>query len=380
MKHLNISASEFLANYWQKKPVVIRNAFQTNEDLLDEHELAGLAMEEDIDSRIIAHHNNQWQMETGPFTEFDDHCVGQWTLLVQGVENLLQEAQDLLDEFSFIPAWRRDDLMISFSVEGAGVGPHLDQYDVFIIQGKGKRRWQVGPKGDYPELHPHPKLRQIPPFEAIIDEVLQPGDMVYIPPGYPHNGIALEGCLNYSVGFRAATQSELLNSFCDHLIDNDLQGKRYEDPSLTTRQHSSELKRSEIERFRQQMLDALNHADFEDWLGTHLSDAPPFIPELPDQDISTEQLIECIQQNYSFQKSPGLRYLNYETSEGANTIRVFINGEQYEYPVSDQEEVCLLLNSTVWQPKKKNNFKISSQFIHNLSTLINKGAWIIKSD
>lgn len=380
MKNLNISASEFLADYWQKKPVVIRNGFQTIEDLLDEHELAGLAMEEEIDSRIISQQNNDWHVETGPFTEFEAHCTGQWTLLVQGVENFLQEAQDLLDEFSFIPSWRRDDLMISFSVEGGGVGPHLDQYDVFIVQGKGKRRWQVGQPGDYQELQPHPRLRQISPFEPIIDEILEPGDIVYIPPGHPHNGIALENCLNYSVGFRAATQSELLNSFCDHLIDNDLQGKRYEDPTLATRQHSSELKHSEIEQFRQQIFDALNHTTFEDWLGTHLSDAPRFIPELPHQDIGSEQLLDCIQQNYSFQKSPGVRYLNYEASEESNSIRVFINGEQYQYPVSDQEQVYLLLNSTVWQPKKKNTFKISSQFIHNLSTLINKGAWIIKSD
>ncbi|BDX06154.1 cupin domain-containing protein [Planctobacterium marinum] len=380
MKQLKITAASFLAEYWQKKPTIIRNAFDVTTDILDEHELAGLAMEEEIDSRIISFNENQWQNNCGPFEDFTPLCQGQWTLLVQGVENYLRDAQDLLDEFDFIPGWRRDDLMVSFSVAGAGVGPHLDQYDVFIIQGKGSRRWQVGLPGDYQEISPHPKLRQITEFKPVLDEVLYPGDIVYIPPGHPHNGVALEDCLNYSVGFRASTQTELLNSFCDFLMDNDYQGLRYTDPELKTRSHSSEISLEEIDKFREQISAMLHSEQFSSWLGCHLSDAPKCLPEEPETDVSATEVLKWIEQGYAFEKCPGVHTLSYAITTDSEALKAFINSDEYAYPVTDQEEVHLLLNSTVWRPKSKNNFKNSSQFIHNLSTLINKGLWIVQSD
>lgn len=380
MTTLKINSTEFLTNYWQKKPVIIRQAFPEFIDFTDEHELAGLAMEEEVDSRIISFDNNNWQVNTGPFEDFTEHCQGQWTLLVQGLENYLPEAQAMMDEFDFIPGWRKDDLMMSFSVAGAGVGPHLDQYDVFIVQGKGSRRWQVGLPDDFEEITPHPKLRQISQLTPIIDEILYPGDMVYIPPGHPHNGVAQEECLNYSIGFRAANQAELLNSFCDHLLDNNWQGQRYTDPQLAARQIPGELQDSEKDNFKRLLKQAIDSPEFDAWLGSHLTDAPKFIPEFPDEDYSVEQVQQFLEKQYSFIKSPGVRQLHYEVKEPQDSLCTFVNGDFYAWPASDQKQALLLLNSTVWRAEKKINFKFSSQFIHNLSTMLNKGLWIIQSD
>jgi 50S ribosomal protein L16 3-hydroxylase len=210
----------FIQQYWQKRPLLIKQGLSNFVDPIDQDELAGLAMEDDIDSRIISLSGDKWAVHQGPFEQFDDICQGQWSLLVQGVDRYNELASHLLGAFDFIPSWRIEDLMVSFSVAGGGVGPHLDQYDVFIIQGKGTRRWKVGGPGQYNEISPHPKLKQIDDFVPIIDEVLEAGDILYIPPGCPHEGVALEDCLNYSVGFRAPNQQELLSNFADYGLDN----------------------------------------------------------------------------------------------------------------------------------------------------------------
>ena len=169
--------AQFLSEYWQKKPCIIKGFVKNFSDPVDEHELAGLAQEPEIDSRIVSYNRNQWLAAQGPFEDFTDRCVGAWTLLVQGVDRYVDEVDELTNLVKFIPNWRLDDVMISFSNEGAGVGPHTDEYDVFIIQGKGQRRWQVGLPGEYEERVPHPLLKQVDGFDPVIDEVLSCGDV-----------------------------------------------------------------------------------------------------------------------------------------------------------------------------------------------------------
>lgn len=379
MQRLQINSTEFLANYWQKQPAIFRQAFKNAEDIIDEHELAGLAQEEHLDSRIIRMENDKWHHDTGPFDDFEPHCKGNWSLLVQGIENLVPEAQHLLDEFNFIPGWRVDDLMMSFSVEGAGVGPHVDQYDVFIIQGKGRRRWQIGLPADFQTITPHPKIRQINEFTPIIDEVLAPGDMIYIPPGHPHNGIALENCINYSVGFRANTQTELLSHFCDYLIDNDINGRRYADPDLLVRQSPSELKTDEIEKFRTQLHDLIDSQHFQNWLGCHLTTNEKLIPEPPEIPVDCEEVAQLVNSGHIFEKTPGLRTLHYEviSDDDDGKLSIFIDGDRYFFPPEEQQVVKELLNQSIWQNITKKNFINCSHFIHTLTTLINKGFWTI---
>ena len=230
--HFTLNWSEFLANYWQKQPTIIRQGFIEFQDPLCADELAGLAMEEDIDSRIVARKNGQWLVEHGPFTDFSAHGETDWTLLVQAVDHWHLEAAALITPFRGLPNWRIDDLMVSYSLPGGGVGPHIDQYDVFIIQGEGKRRWRVGAKLPVKPHLPHPDLLQVEPFDAIIDVEMLPGDILYIPPGFPHDGYAIEASLNYSVGFRAPSQRELFCALADQLLAEESGCRRYGDPGL----------------------------------------------------------------------------------------------------------------------------------------------------
>ena len=185
-----LSVAEFLNQYWQKKPLLIKGGFKNFVDPLTADELAGLATEEEIESRIVSCVDKQWDMQTGPFEDFSEFGDKGWTLLVQAVDHWHPLAAKLLDPFRFIPNWRIDDLMVSFSTPGGGVGPHLDQYDVFIIQGEGKRHWRVGmPDSNLQQLCPHPRLLQVSPFVDCIDVITEPGDILYIPPGCPHDGV-----------------------------------------------------------------------------------------------------------------------------------------------------------------------------------------------
>ena len=236
LKINNLCEQEFLNQYWQKKPLLIKQGFTDFQDPIEAEELAGLAMEESIESRIVTNHNNDWQAYQGPFEDFEKLTEQHATLLVQAVDHWHSDAAQLLQPFRFIPNWRIDDLMISYSTPKGGVGPHLDQYDVFIIQGQGKRHWRVGlPDPTLKQFAQNKKLLQVEQFEAVIDCILEPGDILYIPPGCPHEGYAIENALNYSVGFRAPNQQDLFSSFADHVIDTDSGQKRYTDHTLALR-------------------------------------------------------------------------------------------------------------------------------------------------
>jgi len=226
-----LSPEKFLAEYWQKKPLLIKQAFKNFEDTIPADELAGLAMEAEIESRIVSVDNKgNWQVDHGPFEDFSQYGEENWTLLVQAVNNWSRPTNSLLQPFAFIPRWRIDDVMVSFSTPNGGVGAHLDQYDVFIIQGSGKRRWQVGaPNKALSTLLPHPDLKQVSAFEPLIDEITEAGDLLYIPPNHPHNGVSIENSVNFSIGFQAPSSQELWSSFADKLIDNNLGELRFSD-------------------------------------------------------------------------------------------------------------------------------------------------------
>jgi 50S ribosomal protein L16 3-hydroxylase len=221
---LNLNWPEFLEKYWQKHPVVLKNALPDFIDPITPDELAGLAMEPEVDSRLVSHHNGQWQASNGPFEHFDDLGETGWSLLAQAVNHWHAPSAELVRPFRALPDWRLDDLMISYSVPGGGVGPHIDQYDVFIIQGMGRRRWRVGDKLPLKQFCPHPALLHVEPFTPIVDQELAPGDILYIPPGFPHDGFTFESALNYSVGFRGPNGRDLISSFADYALENDLGG------------------------------------------------------------------------------------------------------------------------------------------------------------
>ena len=365
---LSINWPEFLATYWQKKPVVIKQGFKDFVDPITPDELAGLAMENETDSRLVSQDNDKWQVSHGPFESFDHLGETHWSLLVQAVDHWHAPSAALMQPFRALPDWRMDDLMVSFSVPGGGVGPHLDQYDVFIIQGSGRRRWRVGNNLQIKQHCPHPDLLQVEPFDAIIDEVLEPGDIVYIPPGFPHDGYSLENALNYSVGFRAPSGKELLSSFADFALANEIGTHRYSDPQIKTRSNPSDILPTETEAIRGMMLGLISEpAHFNQWFGEFISQsrheldiAPPEPPYQPDE------ILDALQQGDILTRLGGLRVITLGES-------VFINGESLScrWP----QALHALANNITLTRDDFSDALDDPAFLNQLAGLVNNGYW-----
>ncbi|MDC9511962.1 cupin domain-containing protein [Pseudoalteromonas sp. CST5] len=376
LKINNLCEQEFLNQYWQKKPLLIKQGFTDFQDPIEAEELAGLAMEESIESRIVTNHNNDWQAYQGPFEDFEKLTEQHATLLVQAVDHWHSDAAQLLHPFRFIPNWRIDDLMISYSTPKGGVGPHLDQYDVFIIQGEGKRHWRVGlPDPTLKQFAQNKKLLQVEQFEAVIDCILEPGDILYIPPGCPHEGYAIENALNYSVGFRAPNQQDLFSSFADHVIDTDSGQKRYTDHTLALRDSKGELLQSETDKVKTLMQALLNNDElFKHWLGNTLSQAKHEMDLAPlEEPITCEQMSGLIANNAEeFERLGGIRAI-YQQLE--DTLLLSINGENYPLPLCDLNAVKLLTDHDYVNTDDLNAAQPSLVFIQTFTTLVNEGMW-----
>ena len=258
----NISKEQFLKEYWQKKPLLIRQAYPNFEPLIPSDELAGMSLEEEVESRIIMENgpDSPWQLISGPFEEdtFATLPKDKWTLLIQGVDQWIPEAADLLQDFNFIPNWRIDDLMISFATDGGSVGPHYDQYDVFLLQAEGQREWRIGQMcSEQDEFLKETKLRLLAKFEETDRWVLEPGDMLYLPPRLAHYGISQGNGQTYSIGFRAPSQSELMHSLVDQIDASSNEDQRYGDPGLALQAHSGEINEAALQQVRDFMTQAL---------------------------------------------------------------------------------------------------------------------------
>jgi 50S ribosomal protein L16 3-hydroxylase len=374
----NIDIKKFLSQYWQKKPLVIKQGLKNFIDPLDEHDLAGLSQEPSIDSRIVSQTNKVWQVSHGPFEDVNAHCSGAWSLLVQSVDHFVVEADELMRAFDFIPHWRMDDLMVSFSNKDAGVGSHLDQYDVFIIQGKGSRRWQVGLPGNFDKIRPHKDLSQISSFEPIIDQILLPGDIIYIPANHPHNGVALEECLNYSVGFRAPTQQEMLSSFADFAIDNNLFNERYTDQELAPRNFSGEIKQQEIARFKHMLQQLLETEQFTNWTAQFLSQGGEK-QDLDEQDIqhfSYQDVDGKLKSGSQFVRCLGVKAVFVEQSPFNNEdFTFYIQAEAFSVPLTSKDLVLDFLNRPTFHLENTDLDKSNIYFTQLVATLVNAGYW-----
>jgi 50S ribosomal protein L16 3-hydroxylase len=274
-----ISPKQFLKQYWQKKPLLIRQAIPGFNGLLDGNELAGLACEEDVQSRLVSYVRKQWLVEEGPFDESRFASLGKkhWTLLVQGVNHHLPEAAELLQRFNFIPHARLDDLMVSFAPDGGGVGPHFDSYDVFLLQGQGKRLWRISQQKDLSLIENAP-LKILQNFDTAQEYLLEPGDMLYLPPHVAHWGIAAGDCMTYSIGFRAPSAQELATEFLAHLQENIALQGMYADASLGLQKHPAEISEDMVMRVNA-MLKKIrwNKQTVGEFLGIYLSEPKPHI-------------------------------------------------------------------------------------------------------
>lgn len=345
-----MSAETFLRDYWQKKPLLIRNAFPDFEPPVSADELAGLACEEDVESRLVIQdaEGEQWALENGPFEDkrFTSLPGSHWTLLVQAVDHWVPEANALLEQFRFIPSWRIDDLMVSYATKGGGVGPHYDNYDVFLIQASGQRRWEIG--GIFGEDSPRrddTPVMILPEWKAEETFILNPGDMLYIPPRVGHNGTAeSDDCMTYSVGFRAPSHADILRQFTDFVGEQLKSETRYSDPDLTLQQSPGLIRQTDIEKVRSIMTDYLNEPDLlENWFGQYMTEH-----KYPDQAASTdedeqysaEELTDYLQDGGQLYRSEGSRFAYREKKDGS--VVLFVNGEACEISAESTDFVRAL--------------------------------------
>ena len=368
---LNLDWPAFMAEFWQKKPVILRQAFPGFVDPLTADELAGLAMEPDADSRLVSFKNQTWQAEHGPFEAYDHLGETHWSLLVQSVNHWHPVAAQLVTPFRVLPNWRFDDLMVSFSTPQGGVGPHIDQYGVFIIQGSGRRRWRVGDKLPLKEHCPHPSLLHVEQFEPIIDEELNTGDILYIPPGFPHDGYSLETSMSFSVGYRAPNQRDLISSFADYLLANDLGNQRYDDPELALTRTPGAITEAELNKLQSMMLATLKDpAIFTDWFGSFISQSSHELDLAPaDPEFTAEEIYDMLQQDaLPLYRLGGLRafYIG---------ERCFINGEELHLPEGCAEVRHLLCDQESFTAADLGDNLGNPALLSTLTELVNCGYW-----
>lgn len=328
-----LSPAVFLNEYWQKKPLLVRQAVPDFAGLLSLEDLQQLAEREDAVTRLVELRNKRWQLEQGPFNARRWARLKEgWTLLVQNVNHFLPAAADLFYSFDFISHARLDDLQVSASPAGGGIGPHLDSYDVFLLQARGSKRWQISTQTDH-ELDPDAPLKILSNFRVEQEWVLEPGDMLYLPPGVAHCGTALEPGMTYSIGFRAPSANDLAHEFLDFLHDHlDLPG-RYADPDVAPVEHPAAIDPQMCERIAGLLSGIRWDSDLvRDFLGCMLSEPKQHVFfEGPDRPVSRAVFARRVAEQ-------GVR-LDLKTQLLFSGTRFYCNGEAFD---ADGDEGRLL--------------------------------------
>ena len=374
----DISIEEFLRDYWQKKPLLVRNAFPDIEAPVGADELAGLSLEADVESRLVVQSPDgaDWDIKHGPFDEetFANLPETHWTLLVQAVDSWVPEASDIVEQFRFIPNWRYDDLMVSFASQGGGVGPHYDNYDVFLIQTQGQRRWEVGGFFDQNSpRRPNTPVMIMTEWEPEYNWVLEPGDMLYIPPQVGHNGIGeSDDCMTYSVGFRAPSHAEIMRSFTDFIGEKLTSESRYTDPDLTLQDNPGEIPTKALEKVRDIFTSYLqDDARLGEWLGKFVTE--PKYPELdqePEQPATIDEIRTALKEgDLCFIRNEGSRF-SYSTVSD-NEVQLYADGNCFKLSGSS----CALATNLCQVPMIViNQGEWNDQQLQLLTDLYNQGS------
>ena len=354
-----LSPDRFLAEYWQQKPLLIRAAWPGFSTPLSPEELAGLACEDGVNARLVQGFGKRWRVRHGPFQSQDFISLPEqrWTVLIPDVEKHLPELRSILEPFRFIPDWRIDDLMVSYAAPQGSVGPHVDAYDVFLLQGMGRRRWQVGANNVRPDNYlPHNELCLLRDFSAEQEWVLEAGDMLYLPPGVPHYGLALEACMTFSIGFRAPAISDLVADFCEYLIQRCVQADRLSDPGLPAGQPPGQIAPYSLAQIQNVLNRQLSFSPLEvrHWFGRFITEAQAELAPIPlEPPLQANQLAQHLQQYPHWQRDASTRFAY--TLEPMGAITVYIDTHMYplESPYAWLGElICNRVNyrSTQLQP------------------------------
>jgi len=365
LTHLgDMPVATFIDQYWQKKPLLIKNALPEYSDITTGDTLAGLSLEDGVVSRLIqqtpknvtqsssSNIASDWQVTHGPideslFSTLPNHF---WTLLVQHADQLLDEVDDLKQLFTFLPSWRLDDVMISYSTDGAGVGPHYDYYDVFLLQGEGKRRWRTGQhcSANTP-LDPNAPMKVLQNFETENDWIVTPGDLLYIPPQCAHWGEAIGESITYSVGFRSPSHQDILLDYAQHISESLTQDKRFTDPSSQLHHpHKSEITHASIQEIQNILHHyANNPQEIAKWLGHTMTQPNPGIAIEHEYTIEADTSLAKLQKNsMGLALSPLLKAAFYtdvdhkDNNPRTNNAQLFIHGESYACDYSLASALC----------------------------------------
>ena len=377
MYQLNLTEftlEEFLRDYWQQKPVVIRQGFKDFKDPIAADEIAGLAAEDTVESRLVYKDGDDWQAEFGPFQDYERLGDKGWSLIVQALDNWSEEAAQLIEPFRFIPHWRLDDLMVSFATPGGGVGPHIDLYDVFICQGSGKRHWRVGDRGEHREFAAHEALLHVDPFEPILDVELEAGDILYIPPGFPHDGITLETSLSFSVGFRTNSTASLYSGLADFLIDNELGNDLIEDPGRTKRQHSGAIDNKDLNLIKSHFEHLLaDERLFKRFVGSFMTQAKHELDLQIDEDgYSSDDIKQALSQ-YPLMRLGGLRAFYFP--QNLYSGQCFIDGSEENFAREIAPIVQLMCDNVKVETEQLEPWLANPAFIDFIEKQLNAGYW-----
>lgn len=377
----------FLKEYWQKKPLLIRQAFADFESPLAADELAGLALEESVESRIIIeqrrpHQRSNWDLKCGPFSEEDFSALPEshWTLLVQAVDQYVPEISALLDEFRFIPNWRLDDVMVSYAPDGGSVGPHFDYYDVFLLQASGKRRWQTGQtcSAQSPRLDNTP-LSILKKFDGDDEWLLEPGDMLYLPPQLAHWGVA-EGddCTTYSFGFRAPSHADILGELAHDIGSQLSNDQRYSDAGLSLQDNPGEISLDAVEQIQAIIKQHLDDPKaIASWLGRYMTES-----KYSDDEDETEHnnwhsddWLVNLACGAVIERNLGARFAYYQADKECLDTQLYVDGQSYQCDLALAQLLCA--QTEFFESDLEN---LNEAQLDIISKLLNRGSLCIEDD
>ena len=325
-----ITAEQFLAEYWQKKPLLVRNGLPEIVGLLEPQDVQELALEEHASARLIRQKDrnpNEWHVKSSPLTKGDFQKLPKlWTLLVQAVDHYSFDLSELWKKFPFIPQWRRDDIMVSYAPKGGSVGKHFDFYDVFLVQGHGHRRWQLGQMCDVNTAFvPNQPLKLLPEIDVQFDEVLAPGDLLYVPPGMAHYGVAEDDCLTFSFGFRMPNVAGMMERISDQFSANTLLQNPVVDIARKQMGQIGEINATELSHLKDLVLAQLKDSSALDAAIMSYMSEPKYPDNIPEADeIEADDLKEILHEGYEVLLESASRLLYTEQN---GTLNFWGNGE-----------------------------------------------------
>lgn len=342
---LGMPAARFLREYWQRRPLLVRQAFPRFSSPLTPDDLGGLACEDFALSRLVVHdpREDRWSLRSGPFAESDFAGLpaSHWTLLVQDVDKWDADVAALLGHFDFLPSWRIDDIMVSYAEDGGSVGAHVDQYDVFLLQGLGRRRWQISTDaGASTAFRDDVELRLLREFSPTHEWLLEPGDMLYLPPGIAHHGVAEGECLTFSIGMRAPALAEMVADFAGFVAERLGEESRYADAGISPARAAGEIDGAAMERIARALKDSLAvHASpLRGWFGAFITRYRAAHEAIPrEKPLIAAELVRRLRAGARLQANPWSRFAWSKDRPGA---LLFVAGEQYRTSRKLAERLC----------------------------------------